>query len=98
MAGAMTETGFRNLIDRAGGPAALREGVRAHEENLLYLEREHDELARKHPDRWVGILQGRVRAVGDSAEDVARALRRDAESLDGAVLHFMRTDGHGLLL
>ena len=92
MAEAMTDERFRALIERSGGAEAMLEAARAHEENVLYLEREHDELTRKYPDRWVGILQCRVQAVGDSAEEVVEALRRDAESMDGVVLHFMRTD------
>ena len=94
----MTEMGFRNLVERAGGAEALRESARAHEENLRYLEREHDNLTRKYPDQWVGILQGQVQAVASSAEEVVRVLRRDAGSMDGVVLHFMRTDSNDWLL
>ena len=92
MAATMTDAKFRDLIERDGGAEAMLEAARAHEENVLYLEREHDEITRQYPDRWVGILQCRVQAVGDSAEEVVEALRRDAKFMDGVVLHFMRTD------
>lgn len=92
MVATMTEARFRDLIERAGGTEAMRAADTAHEANLDYLDREHGELTRKYPDRWIGILQCRVQAVGDSAEAVVDALRRDAESMDGVVLHFMRTD------
>jgi len=92
MAEAMTDERFRALIEREGGADAMRAAARAHEENVLYLEREHDEITRQYPDQWVGILQCRVQAVGDSAEEVVEELRRDTESIDGVVLHFMRTD------
>ena len=92
MAEAMTDERFRALIERSGGAEAMLEAARAHEENVLYLEREHDKITRKYPDRWVGILQCQVQAVGDSAEEVVDELRRNAESMDGVVLHYMRTD------
>lgn len=92
MAEAMTDERFRALIEIAGGAEAMRAAHAAHEANLDYLDREHGELARQYPDRWVGILQCRVQAAGDSAEEVVDALRRDAKFMDGVVLHFMRTD------
>ena len=92
MAEAMTDERFRALIELAGGADAMRAADAAHEANLDYLDREHGELTRQYPDRWVGILQCRVQAVGDSAGEVVEALRRDAKLMDGVVLHFMRTD------
>ena len=92
MVATMTDARFRDLIERAGGAEAMRAADTAHEANLDYLDREHDELTRQYPDQWVGILQCRVQAAGDSAEEVVDTLRRDAESMDGVVLHYMRTD------
>ena len=92
MAEAMTSERFRALVELAGGAEAMRAADAAHEANLDYLDREHGDLTRQYPDRWVGILQCRVQAVGDSAEEVVEALRRDAKFVDGVVLHFMRTD------
>lgn len=92
MAETMTDERFRALIESAGGAEAMRAANAAHEANLDYLDREHDELTRQYPDQWVGILQCRVQAAGDSAEEVVHALRRAGKFMDGVVLHFMRTD------
>lgn len=88
----LSEERLRQLVDMAGGEDALRESERRYRDNLQYLETHHEELAGLYPGEWIGILDRQVRAHAGDANDVVCMIEDSGESLDGMVLHFMRTD------
>ena len=90
--GRMSEERLRELVDMFGGEEARRERLRLYKESLAHLEAHRDELTAQYPDEWIGIRGQRVEAHGGSAGDVVRTITEAGGSLDGVVLHLMRTD------
>lgn len=90
--GRMSEERHRELVETLGGEDAILEGLRLYEESLAHLEAHRDELTAQYPDQYVGIRGQRVEAHGGSADDVVRTITEAGGSLDGVVLHLMRTD------
>ena len=90
--GRMSEERIRELLETMGGEEALRESERLYKESLAHLEAHRDELTAQYPDEWIGIRGQRVEAHGGSADDVVRTITEAGGSLDGVVLHLMRTD------
>ena len=98
MGAAVSGERLRELVDMAGGEDALRERERRFRDNREYLEAHREELTGRYPGQWIGIIHRRVAAHADAADDVVRMIGDSGESLDGLVLHFMRTDDSFWLL
>ena len=88
----VSEERIRELVETMGGEDALRESERQYRDNLQYLETHHEELTGLYPGEWIGILNRKVQAHAGDANDVVCMIEDSGESLDGVVLHFMRTD------
>ena len=89
---------LREVIDSMGGPDVLHERRRRFQANREYLEGHHEELTRRYPDEWVGIVDRQVKAHAAEAPAVVRMLQEAGAPLGGAVLHFMTTDDRFWLL
>ena len=93
MGATATEERLRDLVDGVfGGEEARRERLRLYRESLEYLEAHRGELTDRYPGEWVGIRRRRVEAHAGTADDVVRLITEAGGSLDGVVLHLMRTD------
>ncbi len=93
----LSEAEVMKIIEEAGGPAAINEGLREFRQMVDRLWREKPSLLHKYPDKWVAMGLDGVVAVGDSMDAVLeeaenRGLRKKV------VVEFMDTDPPELIL
>lgn len=87
MSTVVSEDRIRKMTESVGGLEAIAEGERRFRDDQRFLEDNRDRFRAEYPDKWIGILNRRVAAHGDTADDVLEALLDAHEDISGAVLH-----------
>jgi hypothetical protein len=73
--GAMDTTQVKQLVDEAGGPRVIIEGLRRHREICKRLDREHAELLQKHPGKWVAMGAAGILSTGTSLNEMLSVVK-----------------------
>ena len=86
------------LIDEMGGARALADDLAEFERLRVRMAEEYGLLLDKHPDRWVAMGKDGLLAVGDSEDEVSRAVAEQGIRRSDVVVEFLDTDPPLLIL
>lgn len=68
--------------DFLGDPRKIAEDLRKHREDMVFLEKNHDQLLIRYPERWIAVIDERV--VADSEKVNALMESVDTQGLKRA--------------
>ena len=86
------------MIEEMGGARALIDDLAEFERLQVRMSNEYETLLADHPDKWVAMGRSGTLAVGDSEEDVHRAVADLGHRRSDVVVEFLDTDPPVLIL
>ena len=86
------------MIEEMGGARALIDDLAEFERLQIRMSNEYETLLTDHPDKWVAMGKAGPLAVGDSEEDVYRAVADLGLRWSDVVVEFLDTDPPALIL
>ena len=85
------------MIEEMGGARALLDDLAEFEQLQVRMSSEYETLLADHPDKWVAMGWAGQLAVGDSEEDVYRAVADLGHCRSDVVVEYLDTDPPVLL-
>ena len=94
----LSEAEVMRIIEEAGGPAAINEGLREFRQAFVRMDEERAQLTAKHPYKWVVMGTDGVLAIGDTMEQVLEEIKDGGKRPQNVFIDFMDPDPPELIL
>ena len=86
------------MIEEMGGARVLIDDLAKYQQLRIRMGEEHAGLIEQYPDRWVAVGLDGLLAVGDSEDEVFKAIDDRGIPRSDAVVEFLDTDPPVLIL
>jgi hypothetical protein len=84
--------------DLEATPKQIDHELRTFSRAARILSSDHPRLINEHPNEWVGIYDGEVRAAGKSFRALVAQLKKKCLSPNEAIIRYIDTSGRKLIL
>ena len=86
------------MIEEMGGARKLIEDLAEFQQLRIRMSEEHTALIEQHPDRWVAVGLDGLLAVGDSEDEIFKAIDDKGIPRSNVLVEFLDTDPPVLIL
>jgi hypothetical protein len=87
-----------SILDQLGDPADVARELREFRRAARSLSDQYPQLVDRYPDQWVAIFNGKVRAHGQSFQDVMEQIEREGLPRERTVVRFMDKSDRAMIL